>query len=369
MSFDENQTASYESNERDEDVDGLERSGKGWGDYPIDDLLIRPESRTVYELDRRIGQGQYVMDPDFQREFIWSEAKQSKLIESVIMRIPLPVFYLAEDSEGHMVVVDGLQRLSTFRRFLANDLILKLPDRVELDRCRFEDLTSKYKNRVEDCNLTLYIIDSKVPERARLDIFERVNNGVPLSRQQMRNCLFVGKATRFLRDEAKTEQFLNATGKSLNRKTMRDREFINRFCAFHFLDIDSYNGDMDEYLAKVLRQMNKKGDEELQALRDDFHRTLKSNFYLFGTHAFRRSMLEKGRRTVLNASLWDVLSTTFSQIPEHKVKQNAMEFRNLVCSLLSDDDFINSITFSTNSTEKVKRRFSMVQDKLHGLSV
>ena len=110
------------------------------------------------------------MDPDFQREFIWDEAKQSKLIESVLLRIPLPVFYLAEDSEGRMVVVDGLQRLSTFKKYVDGNLRLKLKDHPELSGKTFKDLSPKLQNRIEDCNLTLYVIDSKVPERARLDI-------------------------------------------------------------------------------------------------------------------------------------------------------------------------------------------------------
>ena len=116
------------------------------------------------------------------------------------MRIPLPVFYLAEDEEGRMVVVDGLQRLSTFRRFVSNELILKLPYQNELHKKRFSDLSPKLQNRVEDCNLVLYVIDAKVPERAKLDIFERVNSGMPLTRQQMRNCLYMGAATVFFKD-------------------------------------------------------------------------------------------------------------------------------------------------------------------------
>ena len=156
-----------------ENVEGLDTDGASWGDYPIDDLLIRNENRTIHDVIRRIHQGNYVMDPDFQRDFIWSEDKQSKLIESVIMRIPLPVFYMAEDDKGRMVVVDGLQRLSTFKQFVDNNLKLYLPDRDELHGKKFADLSSKLQNRIEDCNLIFYIIDSKAPERARLDIFER----------------------------------------------------------------------------------------------------------------------------------------------------------------------------------------------------
>ena len=200
------------------EIEGLEESGS-WGDYPIDDLLIRQETRTVYEVVRRINKGFYIMNPDFQRDIVWEEAQQSKLIESVIMRIPLPVFYLAEDEHGRMVVVDGLQRLSTFQRFLKDELVLRLSHQQQLEGKRFSDLSPKLQNRVEDCNLIFYIIDSKVAESARLDIFERVNSGVPLTRQQMRNSLYMGPATRFLKTEAQTEIFLEATGRSLKPKT------------------------------------------------------------------------------------------------------------------------------------------------------
>ena len=198
-----------------EDIEGLgDAEDASWGDYPIDTVLIRNETRTVHDVLRRIGQGSFVMNPDFQRDFIWSEDKQSKLIESVLMRIPLPVFYLAEDDLGRMVVVDGLQRLSTFQRFVNNELQLKLPEHAELNNKRFQDLSPKLQNRVEDCNLILYVIDAKVPERALLDIFERVNSGVPLTRQQMRNCLYMGHATHFLKTEAATELFREATEKA-----------------------------------------------------------------------------------------------------------------------------------------------------------
>ena len=175
-----------------EEIEGLDRDAdSSWGDYPIDTVLIRNESRTVHDVLRRVEKGAFIMHPDFQRDFIWPDDKQSKLIESVLMRIPLPVFYLAEDSVGRMIVVDGLQRLSTFQRFVNDKLKLKLPTQEELNGKRFSELSPKLQNRIEDCNLILYIIDAKVPERARLDIFERVNGGVPLTRQQMRNCLYM----------------------------------------------------------------------------------------------------------------------------------------------------------------------------------
>lgn len=341
-----------------EEIEGLgDADDAYWGDYPIDTVLIRNENRTVHDVLRRIEQGSFVMDPDFQRDFIWPEDKQSKLIESVLMRIPLPVFYLAEDEHGRMVVVDGLQRLSTFQRFVNNKLRLKLPEQAELNNKRFQDLSPKLQNRVEDCNLILYILDEKVPERARLDIFERVNGGVPLTRQQMRNCLFMGRATRFLETEAATDLFQKATGGSLNTSTMRDREFVNRFCAFQLLPLEDYRGDMDGFLARALKQMNNCDNNALAKLSAEFRTSLVNNFNLFGKHAFRKHTPGQESRGVINASLWDVMSTGLSRYPEDAVKARADCLRKAFYPLLADDEFIGAITYGPNQVRNVRYRF------------
>lgn len=343
-----------------EEPEGLETEGASWGDYPLDEMLIRNDRRTVRDVLYRIDQERYVMNPDFQRDFIWSEDKQSKLIESVVMRIPLPVFYMAEDSEGRMIVVDGLQRLSTFKRFSEGELKLRLPDRSELDGKSFADLPPKYQNRLEDCNLIFYIIDSNAPERARLDIFERVNGGQQLTRQQMRNCLYMGEATRFLKDEARTDEFREATGSSLNRKTMRDREFVNRFCAFQVLGPKAYRrDDMDDFLACSLRRMNKMTAGELAELSDQFRRGLSNNFLLFEHQAFRKHEPGQEWRAVLNASLWDVMSTGLSRYSKDQVEAHAEPLREAVYWLLGEESFDRAISYGPNSPKRVKTRFEM----------
>ena len=346
-----------QSDAEQEQIEGLGGdSGEFWHDYPIDDLLIRHESRTVYDVLRRIKRGQFVMNPDFQRDFVWDESKQSKLIESVIMRIPLPVLYLAEDDKGRMIVVDGLQRLSTFKRFVDHELRLKLPDRPPLHGKRFRDLAPKLQNRVEDCNLILYVIDQRVPEQARLDIFDRVNSGVPLTRQQMRNSLYTGVATRFLRAEANTELFLDATGRSLRVSTMRDREFVNRFCAFQILELTEYR-DMDQFLAAGLRTMNKEPGL-LEQLSADFRSSLKNNLHLFGKHAFRKHLPGQDNRSVLNASLWDVMSTGLARYSESRIRDRADSLREAFFSLMEDEEFVVAITYGPNDPKRVAYRFS-----------
>ena len=324
---------------------------------PLDTTLIRTENRTIYEVIRRIKQDNYIMDPDFQRDFIWDESKQSKLIESVLMRIPLPVFYIAENEDGRVVVVDGLQRLSTFRHFVEGDLRLRLPHQPELHSKRFMDLSAKLQNRIEDFNLSLYIIDAKAPEQTRLDIFERVNSGVALSRQQMRNCLYVGPATRFLRDEVATDIFQKATGSSLDSRTMRDREFINRFCGFQILR-DSYRGEMDLFLATTLKHMNRMSQPQLNELSGQLRMGLANNHSVFGRQAFRKHSAGQEKRNVINASIWDVMTTGLSQYSEDTVNSRSHELREAFFELLRNPTFEDAITYGTNQWRRVRRRFT-----------
>ena len=343
-----------------------------WGEYPLDAVFVRTEARTVVDVVRRIKAGRYQLDPDFQRDFVWPKDKQSRLIESCLMRIPLPVFYVAEAKDGRIIVVDGLQRLTTFTRFLNNDFALTgLDDAASgktssLSGKTFKDLPVNLQERIEDTPLTLYILDSNAPERARLDIFDRVNSGVPLSRQQMRNSLYSGPATRWLKDAATDESFLKTTGGSLSSKTMRDREAVNRFCAFRLLGHNGYRGDMDSFLANTLEVMNDQGNDERDELRRVFERSMKLNYRLFEEHAFRKSILPSpsGNRSVINIALFDVCAVLLPDLSDEQISNKAEDIREATRSLLRDETFVHAITYSTNSTRQVQDRFRMMTETL-----
>jgi hypothetical protein len=357
----------------DAESDGIEGLDSGpperYGEYPIDSVLIRQETRTVFEIIRRINDGRFIMDPDFQRDFIWDLEKQSKLIESMVMRIPLPVFYLAEREDGKTVVVDGLQRLTTFQRFLGNDFALRgLELAKELNTQRYSDLHQKLQNRIEDTQLILYLIDSKVPEQAKLDIFDRVNGGVPLTRQQMRNSIYCGQATRWLKQEVQTEDFILATSRSLDRRTMRDRECVNRFCAFELLGVPAYtSGDMDAFLALTLKHMNRCSQDDLDALSQRFRLSMRNNYRVFGAHSFRKHRDITSRRSVINAALFDVFSVLLSKVSEDIINREAEAVHNVFFTLMGNGEFMDAISLGTNSTVRVKRRFEIAEQSLSGL--
>jgi hypothetical protein len=339
-------------------------------DYSMDSILIRNETRTVFEIMQRIKADRYILAPYFQRDFVWDEVKQSRLIESALMRIPLPVFYLAEREDGKIIVVDGLQRLNTFYRYLTNEHSLKglTGDSTDLNGKKFEELPAGLQTRIEDTSLILFLIDSRVPARAMLDIFERVNSGEPLSRQQMRNALYSGKATKWLANQAKHPDFLEATKKSLDPKIMRDRELINRFCGFYLLGVENYKGDMDSFLADTLQYMNKMTDEELEELSQKFQISMKNNYTVFREHAFRKhTSPAQTRRNIINAALFDVFSVVLAKYDEELIKDKASDIQKIFFNLMDMDSFRSSVTVSTNSLKSVRDRFEIVHKALYGI--
>ena len=345
----------------------------------IDKIIIRNESRQIQDVIRRIDNATYIMDPDFQRDFVWSRVQQSKLIESVLMRIPLPVFYLLEKTDGRIMIVDGLQRLTTFHRFKHEKLELDLKDNFELNGKRFSDLTMKLSERFNECNLTVYIIDPSVSEERCYDIFERVNSGVPLTRQQMRNCLCSGLGTKFLRNESLTSEFSDATGNSLSAKKMQDREYVNRFCAFRIRGIDGYKqcsntNRMDQFLSECLKEMNGWTNDQLQALSQAFRCSLRINYELFGAHSFRKSFLKHEsvtksprNRSGLIAPLWDVMVTCMSYYTYDSACQKLETLRQGYRQLMNDSRFLNAIDNFSHTTGPTEIRFQMTRDMLHGI--
>lgn len=353
-----------------EDPEGLDNAGgDGWGDYPLDAVFVRTEQRTVGEVVKRIQNKRYVLDPDFQRDFVWPNVKQSKLIESCIMRIPLPVFYVAEAPDGRIIVVDGLQRLTTFARFVGGEL--KLTGLVsgqnagshELEGKTYDQLPLNLQERVSDTQLTMYILDAKAPERARLDIFERVNSGAMLTRQQMRNALYNGPATQWLKSAAEGEPFQTATAGSLDRKTMRDREAINRFAAFSLIGWQNYKtGDMDGFLARGLKLLADCDDEARLDLRRRFDAAMTLSHRLFQQHAFRKSLASGPARSMINISLFEVSAVVFARFAETFDPKGDVVLHDIMVERVRDDTFAKSITYSTNSTQAVYQRFKMLED-------
>jgi len=183
----------------------------------------------------------------------------------------------------------------------------------------------------------------------------------------MRNALYSGPATAWLKAAAESAEFGSATGQGLDSKKMRDREAINRFCAFRLFGWRSYKtGDMDSFLADALIKLNSTEVGERNTLLTSFKRSMHVNQTLFGIHAFRKSLASPdvgASRTVLNISLFEVCAVTFAQLPEEIDPTDLENLRTGLIALIRDDsDFVRAITYSTNSTHPVARRFGRMEE-------
>ena len=139
---------------------------------------------------------------------------------------------------------------------------------------------------------------------------------------------------------------------------------MNRFCAFQTIDIKEYKGDMDDFLATALKGMNS-GSVALAGLSSQLRTTLSNNLHLFGKHAFRKHKRGQDWRSVLNASLWDVMSTGLSRYTEPIVRYHANALREKFYELVDDENFITAVTYGPNDPKKVAYRLSAVRTALN----
>lgn len=352
---------------------------------PFDPASISLSSKVV-ALDtvlRRIKNSTIQLAPNFQRNYVWDSERKSLLIESMMLRIPLPMFYVSEDKDGVWEVVDGLQRLTTIRDFIlgkdgdGKGFILKgLEFWADLfDGKSFFDIEKKMKmpriiNNIMEAELSFTIINPDTPEKVKRNIFKRINTGgMRLSAQEIRHALYQGRATELLKRLVVSAAYKSVIGDTIKDNRMVGRELILRYISFNLRGWRSFRGDMDSFLSDSMRWIN--GEIKLKADVDfdenvilhDFQIALKRSYKVFGEHAFRRSR-DGHRKTPVNKSLFEIWMYCFSRINHEtfeKILQNLDEFEEQYFKLLDDDeDFINSIGRYGGDIVGVKNRYTKI---------
>ena len=309
------------------------------------------------------------LQPEFQRESdVWTQVKKSRLIESVLLGLPLPSFYFSEDPETNkLLVVDGLQRLCAFSDFcITKKLKLKgMQFLTGLEGWTYDKLDRTQIRRIKSLKVTLNTLRKNTPQRVKLVIFQRVNTaGVPLTPQEMRNALYQKKATDLLKRMVKLDSFRKATGGKIPSKRMTDCDFANRFVAF-YLYRKEYDGNLDEFMGDALENINKMLQQEIDSIHDAFDRSMTICYRLLGNTAFKRPDPQKPNSFLkTNKAIFEVLSVSIAQLTESEQEilvQRKEQFKNDIYSLFTDDTFIKSITSGTAKTPQVEYRHTKVQ--------
>ena len=340
------------------------------GIYPIDiedTIDIKDDKFSVFEYIRKVNDGKIVMNPDFQRNEVWTIEQKSQLIESTMLEIPIPAFYMKKDAQGRLIVVDGLQRTLALRGFLDDSFrlcglnALSKVNGYTCSEMRKDEKLSNLIARVEDKQLLFYVISKDTPMSIVYDIFNRINTGgTKLERQEIRNCIFIGHSTRLLKELSGETAFRKAIDEGISAKRMKDREAALRCIAFTILDYKkTYARSMDDFLERAMRKINKLSLVEVEDIKKRFLSIMKQTLHVFGMANFRiPSDYTRGR---INIAVMETIYYVFYKKAElgQTIDNNLM--RQSFQTLLKDSEYLDAVRNSTGSPYKVTTRFELAR--------
>lgn len=388
--------------------------------YPYKNINIARDTLSAFQLFRKYKNGIIKLDPEFQREGVWNPKQKSELIESIIIGIPLPILYIKENKDANWILIDGRQRLSTIFDYMDNKFSLSnLTILKEFNGRKFSEeaekniipgskhkdfIDSNIRGKIEDVNLVLHIIKEPTPERLTYDLFDRVNRGgTRLNNQEMRNAIYQGSSTIFLKALSKIDTFKLVTS-NIPTNRMKDRYLVLRTLAFYLwrkrVSKDNgatieYRSDLEDFLSKSMKFLNQFNFEVDNLQNDkysiaqlkksitaqsefylkillDFNKAMENAYRLFGDDCFRLPTDGKIRRPI-NMALFEVLVYFFIELQNEFPKKEKLikqEYKNLIRnkkfkeSSDENDNFVKSLTYTVDSNKAVQRRFDIVDQSI-----
>lgn len=356
----------YNENEVEAESDEEEYRSK----EDLDEIDVKDVHFSFFDYLRKINEKQIILNPDFQRNKVWKGVQKSQFIESAILGLPLPPIYFKKDNMSKLVIVDGLQRTTAIQEFMGNKLRLEGLETLKmLNGFTFKELKESknyqgYATRVEDTQLFCYILQKSVPMSVVYDIFNRINTGgTKLSRQEIRNCLFIGHSTRLVKKLSENHDFRKAIDNGISKDRMKDREAVLRCLAFRVLDYEKdYTGSMDSFLEKAMRELNKMSDIKIQDLEKEFLKIMKDLTVVFGNRNFR--IYDDYTRGRINIAVMEsVYLCMCKAFDKHQAIENC-ELEKRYEKLIRNSDYLFSVRNSTSSKSKVTDRFNIAQNYL-----
>ena len=341
-------------------------------DHPFNPEKIKVQTVpiVVEQLVSRIRHEEIDLQPDFQRlRGIWGANQKSRLVESILLRIPLPVFYVAADDQDDWSVVDGLQRMSTIYDYVSDQFsLVGLEYLTHFHGKTHRELPNRMRRRISETQLVVNVIDPGTPGEVMFNIFHRINTGgMTLNGQEIRHALNRGPVREFLKNLAETEEFLKATNDSISPKRMADRDCVLRFLAFYPSRWKGYaNNDVDGYLDDTMKSINRMTEQERASVAAVFKKAMLSAYDIFGNQAFRKPPLDDGKRRPINKALFGAWSVGLARRSSKEVKRlvrNRVRVEKKFKLLLKNDrEFDTAISYSTGTPGRVRKQFQAIDD-------
>lgn len=312
------------------------------------------------------------LNPEFQRASdIWDHTKKSRLIESILLGLPLPSFYFSEDRYSQKLsVIDGLQRLCAIKDFVIykNLKLQNLQFLYSFEGKGYDDLGRPEIRRINSLKITINTLRKSTPNEVKFIIFQRVNTaGEPLTPQEMRHALNQGPAAVVIKDMAEMESFKRATNYGVPSKRMQDRDFANRFVAF-YLGYREYSGELDNFMNYQMGQLNLMSQKERDAIGEVFDKAMNCCSSIFGEDTFRKRLDANDRRKPISKAVFDALSVNIAWLADDEraaLVDSASLVRDGFMRLCHDDKFMMAVSTGTGKKYSVNIRFSMMKEMLN----
>lgn len=363
----------------DEDTSNGENYIRPWDPAKI---RITTKNFSLREIVEQIDSNEIDLAPDFQREFVWKRKQRTRLIESILLGIPLPAFYFNQDDEGKYQVVDGVQRLSTIHSFMSNSHLLTSNDLeylVYLDGKTFDSLDPSVGRRFRSAQIVVHVIEPQTPDDVKYDIFNRVNTlGSPLSGQEIRHAMSKARSRKFLKRLTDLASFSKATNHNFWKRDpdnigelipdtnrMMNRELALRFCAFNYYQTEFYKTlpSMDGYFVAFLKWVDARvsdqdgaTDEELERLLNLFDNAMINCHAILGEEAFRRQFNPPKKRAPINRAIFEAQALALSKYHLSQLLPYKEKIAVSMAALFEDDEYTRAVTVSTGAAYRIEYR-------------
>lgn len=335
---------------------------------PIRDrkLVTQPYDLVLSSLLSQITEGTLYLRPvsdrpKFQRRYVWSDKLASKLIESILLNVPIPPVYLSQNPNFELDVIDGQQRIYSIYRYAENQFKLTgLEVLSELNGLHYFELSSQLKRKLDTYVLRCVIVTNDSHPEIRFDVFERLNtNTMPLNGQEIRNCIYRGPLIDLLVDLAEYEPWLNILNRKDPDNRMRGEELILRFFAFHTLGVKGYRTPQKHWLNDVAKEGMEYNQDRISELETVWKSTIDKCLQVFRVNeCFRRLPLEKPKM-VINRALMDLVMSGLSNVENARVPSIASEFLDRYLMVLQNKEFDDLITRAIDHKSRTARRFQL----------
>lgn len=336
-------------------------------------IIWQAKDFSLREFQAMKQDGDLILQPDYQRKYVMNIKLASRLIESILIDVPIPVVYLAEESDGTFSVIDGQQRLTSFISYIEGSLpdnntfkLKSLSVLKELNNKSFADLNKEHQTKIKTTTIHTILIKKESPDDIKFEIFERLNTGsIKLNEDELRNSVYRGNYIKLLAELEEDPDFHALVRNDRYKNRMIYRGMFLRFFAFSEKTYLNYSASMKQFLNKELRDNQNLSDTKANEYRKRFKHCVELVKMTFGEQAFRRFVIDENKgvngqwTNGINTSLFDVQMCGFIHYTKHDIAPHTDRIREAMINLILDDKFFQSIAVRTNDKDQVQYRFKM----------